>query len=309
MSLNFDFFSLENEEFSKSCPVAISEVAGVRGTWLTCLSTRLRSESDSKSSMVVNGDDFVTIHNATGATRFEMKLAPSLLSRFKPDFAIVPFDEHQIPISAKRVKRAVDRTFKYEQAFAEACKAISIPFISPAIGADVIIERDRSVQQVNDMSSGFAFCDLNAFEFDKRLELLKASKVSESSFRIIRGSISPCQIIKFIRYSDAFDSSFVDDITANGLALQMDFPLKGTKFDESELERLSCNESLNLWDQKYFDDFAPLSKTCACPCCKNYKRSYVHHLLKSHEMLAGVLLMMHNLHQYNNWIISLRSLE
>jgi tRNA-guanine family transglycosylase len=302
------FFSLENEAFAKNCPISISEVAGVRGTWLTCVSTRLRSESDEKSSQIVNGDDFVTIHNSAGSIKFEMKLAAALLQRFKPDLIMVPFDEHQIPISAKRIKRAVDRNAKYENIFADTCKDLSIPFISSVSGAEVLSERDRSVQNANQMSSGFAYCDLNAFDFEKKLELLKSSKISESSFRIIRGSISPEQAVKLICFTDAFDSSFVDDITAKGMALQLEFP-GFSSFKENELAELASKDILNLWDEKYFEDFSPVSQICLCPCCTNYKRSYIHHLLKSHEMLAGVLLMMHNLHQYNNWIIFLRSLE
>ena len=275
---------------------------------MTCLSTRLRSESDGKSSQVINGEDFVTIHNAAGSTKFDLKLVPSLLERFKPTFTMVPFDEHPIPISAKRVKKSIDRNSKYEKVFSDACNALSIPFISPACGADISSERDRSLQVASESSSGFAYCDLNVFDLDKKIELLNSSKVLESSFRIIRGSVSPADIVKLIAFTDAFDSSYVDDITAKGLALQLESP-KAAKFEEYQLREIASNELLNMWEDKYFDDFLPLSPNCSCPCCKNYKRSYIHHLLKSHEMLAGVLLMMHNLHQYNTWIISLRSLE
>lgn len=274
---------------------------------MTCLSTRIPSESDPKTAQVINGDDFVTIHNASGSTKFEMKLVPSLMKRFMPNFTIVPFDRHEIPISSKRIKKAVVRTIKYEKVFAEACNALSIPFISPVIGADCVGERDRSVEEVNESSSGFAFCNLASFDCDKKLQLLQSSKVPVDAFRMVRGSISPAEIVELISLTDAFDSTFADDITAKGHALQLEFP-EDRSPDAAELSAIADKDNLNLWDESFFDDFAPIDEKCSCHCCKNYKRAYVHHLLKTHEMLAGVLLMMHNLHQYNKWIHYLRSL-
>lgn len=43
-------------------------------------------------------------------------------------------------------------------------------------------------------------------------------------------------------------------------------------------------------------DKGPLVAGCSCFTCKNHSRAYIHHLLQTHEMLAGVLLEMHNTH-------------
>ncbi|MEG0147698.1 MAG: tRNA-guanine transglycosylase, partial [Raoultibacter sp.] len=34
----------------------------------------------------------------------------------------------------------------------------------------------------------------------------------------------------------------------------------------------------------------------SCPTCQGHSRSYVRHLVKSGEMLGGILLSVHNLH-------------
>ncbi|MEG0324820.1 MAG: tRNA-guanine transglycosylase, partial [Raoultibacter sp.] len=36
--------------------------------------------------------------------------------------------------------------------------------------------------------------------------------------------------------------------------------------------------------------------TCTCPVCSKYSRAYLRHLVKSGEMLGGILLSIHNLH-------------
>ena len=43
-------------------------------------------------------------------------------------------------------------------------------------------------------------------------------------------------------------------------------------------------------------DTRPLVEGCNCHACQNHHRAYIHHLLIAHEMLADVLLHVHNTH-------------
>jgi len=54
----------------------------------------------------------------------------------------------------------------------------------------------------------------------------------------------------------------------------------------------------NLKDKRYFDDTRPVVEGCSCYCCSRYVRAYLHHLLTTNEMLAQVLLMIHNVHHW-----------
>jgi queuine tRNA-ribosyltransferase len=54
--------------------------------------------------------------------------------------------------------------------------------------------------------------------------------------------------------------------------------------------------SLKLRNAQYADDPAPLVETCGCYCCRNYSRAYLRHLAVADEMLAGILLSIHNIH-------------
>ena len=40
----------------------------------------------------------------------------------------------------------------------------------------------------------------------------------------------------------------------------------------------------------------PVEPGCACYCCANFSRAYVRHLVNANEILAAVLLTMHNVH-------------
>ncbi|MCA9351870.1 tRNA guanosine(34) transglycosylase Tgt, partial [Patescibacteria group bacterium] len=52
----------------------------------------------------------------------------------------------------------------------------------------------------------------------------------------------------------------------------------------------------NVTNARFKQDFTALEPGCACYTCKNYTRAYVHHLLKSGEMLGQTLGSIHNLY-------------
>ncbi|KNC75923.1 hypothetical protein SARC_11563 [Sphaeroforma arctica JP610] len=64
---------------------------------------------------------------------------------------------------------------------------------------------------------------------------------------------------------------------------------------------------LSLYDSVFSNDHTPLLPGCKCFACQHHTRSYLHHLLLTHEMLAQVLLMMHNMHHYWVFFESIRA--
>ena len=64
---------------------------------------------------------------------------------------------------------------------------------------------------------------------------------------------------------------------------------------------------LNLLNKKFEKDDRPLEEGCDCPCCRRYSRAYVHHLMKSGEMLGMRLLVLHNLRFYNRLMEEIRA--
>lgn len=63
---------------------------------------------------------------------------------------------------------------------------------------------------------------------------------------------------------------------------------------------------INLFNAKYEKDASPIEEGCNCPCCKNYSRAYVRHLLKAKEMLGMRLCVLHNLYFYNHLMTDIR---
>ncbi|MEM7242780.1 MAG: tRNA guanosine(34) transglycosylase Tgt [Pseudomonadota bacterium] len=64
---------------------------------------------------------------------------------------------------------------------------------------------------------------------------------------------------------------------------------------------------LNLRNAKFKDDDRPLDPECSCPACQNYSRAYLHHVVKSNEIIASMLLTWHNLQYYQDLMADMRS--
>ncbi len=57
---------------------------------------------------------------------------------------------------------------------------------------------------------------------------------------------------------------------------------------------------MNMRNARFTHDFGPLDPQCSCPVCTQYSRAYLRHLMKTGEMLGGILLSMHNIHFLTN---------
>jgi len=53
---------------------------------------------------------------------------------------------------------------------------------------------------------------------------------------------------------------------------------------------------LNLKNAPFARDPNPVEPGCACYCCTHFSRAYVRHLVNANEILAAVLLTLHNVH-------------
>ncbi|MCX6822665.1 MAG: tRNA guanosine(34) transglycosylase Tgt [candidate division SR1 bacterium] len=60
-------------------------------------------------------------------------------------------------------------------------------------------------------------------------------------------------------------------------------------------EAFSDDGNIKINQAKYREDFTPLTKTCGCYTCKNFTKAYLFHLHREKEMLAGILLSLHNI--------------
>jgi queuine tRNA-ribosyltransferase len=63
-------------------------------------------------------------------------------------------------------------------------------------------------------------------------------------------------------------------------------------------QAFTWNGPRNLRNARFAEDTGQLDDRCQCPVCSTYSRAYIHHLVKSGEMLGAMLLTEHNLSFY-----------
>jgi queuine tRNA-ribosyltransferase len=71
-------------------------------------------------------------------------------------------------------------------------------------------------------------------------------------------------------------------------------------------QAFTWNGPLNLRNARHADDTGQLDERCPCDACTKYSRAYLHHLVKSSEMLGAMLLTEHNLTFYQQLMQAMR---
>ena len=164
-------------------------------------------------------------------------------------------------------------------------------------------------------SNGDSALDINIDHVVETLKEAVVPNISADKPRFFFGMCKPMTILTLVQNGvDFFDTSYVYHISELGLALTfnnlLDDEAAVTEEVPSKLEKNGAEEigllHVDLNNVQYKNDFGPLHKGCSCYACRKHSRGYVNHLLATKELLAGVLLVIHNLHHYGVFFHSIR---
>ena len=71
-------------------------------------------------------------------------------------------------------------------------------------------------------------------------------------------------------------------------------------------QAFTAHGPINIRNARFAEDQGPLDPDCSCPTCGTYSRAYVHHLVRSGEILGAMLMTEHNLSFYQRLMQGLR---
>jgi queuine tRNA-ribosyltransferase len=71
-------------------------------------------------------------------------------------------------------------------------------------------------------------------------------------------------------------------------------------------QAFTADGPLNMRNARFAEDVEPVEPGCPCPACTTFSRAYVHHLVKSGEILGAMLMTQHNLWFYQRLMQGLR---
>lgn len=152
--------------------------------------------------------------------------------------------------------------------------------------------RDISLDGLEDIGfDGYAIGGLSVGEPKEdmmRIVEYTAPKIASHKPRYLMGVGKPEDLVESVRRGiDMFDCVIPTRNARNGHLFTSEGVVK-------------------IRNAKHKTDTGPLDKNCDCYTCKNYTRSYLHHLDRCNEILGARLNTIHNLHFYQNLMKGLR---
>lgn len=194
---------------------------------------------------------------------------------------IMAFDECvPYPCDYETAKAAVERTTRW----AKRCKAAHqredqalFGIIQGSVFKDL---RMKSLEQLLELDfPGYGIGGLSVGEPKPLMyEILEqiTPAMPKDKPRYLMGVGSPdCLIEGVIRGVDMFDCVLPTRTARTGLAM-------------------TSRGKVMLRNAPYQRDFGPLDPECDCYTCKNFSRAYLRHLVKAREILAAILITIHN---------------
>ena len=152
--------------------------------------------------------------------------------------------------------------------------------------------REESLKQLIDINfDGYAMGGLAVGEpqeemftiLDKVVNLMPSNKP-----RYLMGVGTPSDILGAVKSGiDMFDCVMPTRSGRTGLA----FTWEG---------------KVNLRNSKYKNDKTPLDSSCDLRNLKNYSKGYLNHLVKSNEILASMIISLHNIYFYQQFMFEIR---
>lgn len=189
------------------------------------------------------------------------------------------------PVSHAQLVQSVDFSARWaEQCWQAHTLKMQALFgiVQGGMDYDLRCESIERLENVGDFPGygigGYSVGEDHATMFETLVPLLK-NKMPQHKPRYLMGVGNPATLVKAVGAGvDLFDCVLPTRTARMGSAL-------------------SSQGRMNMKNARYKMDEAPLDEQCTCPVCsEGYPRSYVHHLVRQHEIVGATLLSIHNLY-------------
>ncbi|WP_299326764.1 tRNA guanosine(34) transglycosylase Tgt [Parasphingopyxis sp.] len=71
-------------------------------------------------------------------------------------------------------------------------------------------------------------------------------------------------------------------------------------------QAFTADGPINIRNARFAEDKEPLDPECDCPVCRQWSRAYIHHLVRSGEILGAMLMTEHNICFYQSLMAKMR---
>ncbi|KAK6004543.1 hypothetical protein QM012_008405 [Aureobasidium pullulans] len=238
-------------------------------------------------------DSHMSIMTAFGFTKLQDTTFRSLTTSLSPDIIVglgdIPYGYYKV--SYKKKDKITDRTAKWMQAQVDERKrtrkeqGTELPLLyAPLLPISADSQRyyiDHLEDMLQDIQGLAVYNTITLGDLPEQLKTLPRLGLTEPN--------NPRAVLQDVSQGiDVLTLPFLSAVTDAGVALDFRFPVSGP-IPEKPLPL-----GVDMWDTKHAIDVSPLRKDCPCYACTNHHRAFLQHLLSAKEMLAWVLLQIHN---------------
>jgi queuine tRNA-ribosyltransferase subunit QTRTD1 len=223
----------------------------------------------------------MSIMTAFGFTKLHDKTFRDLATSLDPDIVVglgdIPYGYYKV--SYKKIDKITNRTAKWmqahvdERAAAKKERGAKLPLLyAPLLPISAESQRyyvDHLEDMAQDIQGLALYNTITLGDLPGHLNHLPRLGLTEPN--------NPRAVLQDVLQGiDVLTLPFLSAITDAGVALDFRFPVS------------------DMWDSRHATDVSPLRKDCPCYACTNHHRAFLQHLLSAKEMLAWVLLQIHN---------------
>ena len=225
-----------------------------------------------------------------------VELSPEIAIRVQRELGsdiVMIFDEcTPYPATEKQAKESMELSLRWAKRSKDAHEGNPAALFGIVQGGMYESLRDRSLEGLTDIGfDGYAIGGLSVGEpKEDMIRILDhlPSKMPSDKPRYLMGVGRPEDLVEAVRRGvDMFDCVMPTRNARNGYLF-------------------TSTGIVKIRNARHRHDTAPLDDRCDCYTCKNFSRSYLHHLDKCGEMLGSQLNTIHNLRYYQNLMAGLR---
>ncbi|KAJ8974602.1 hypothetical protein NQ317_019347 [Molorchus minor] len=272
----------------------ISEFIGSKDS-LTCLTLQDPSNLTKQGHHV---KEKIPIWTKKGKVLYDSEMYMNIVESFKPDMYYLLSDGDTNKSSApKRISKRKSDVLKKTFVMAPIAGGYCLKSRERCIEAVLANESDVGGFLIDGLHNNGPEVEFLPFVEVKDVVEHVIKKLPPEKLCSVQGCWNPVSVLKLVQLGvDMFDTSYCRILTERSAA--MTFPIDS--IEETD------NFEINLRQPKYVDDFTPIMYSCQCLACSKYSRGYIHHLLTVQELLAPVLIMIHNIHHYLRFFKKIR---
>eukprot|EP01087_Luapelamoeba_hula_P018738 TRINITY_DN6089_c0_g1_i1.p1 TRINITY_DN6089_c0_g1~~TRINITY_DN6089_c0_g1_i1.p1 ORF type:complete len:489 (+),score=88.45 TRINITY_DN6089_c0_g1_i1:31-1497(+) len=251
--------------------------------------------------------DFVPVQTSSGRAKLTPEMYMQHVKAIEPDFFSCISPVCGAHASNKQIRKVVEITLKWLDHAVLYKQSHAIPGMLFGVIQGGASEQMRIVSAKETAKrpvEGFVLGGFHQGETPGERSKLIASVlelIPPEAPRLMTTAGTPEHVIECIDAGvDIISTAYPDVLTDLGCALILPINNLGTAdtHPHSNTHTDTDKVKMNLRDKRYARDATPVLAGCSCYACLHHTRAYIHHLLCTHEMLASVLLSMHNNYQY-----------